>query len=97
MKRGELDALLTAMLGVAPGISDINFSVGRPPQVEAFGVLREAAVAPHVKKLTAYQTERIALNLMNGERRSLKDLATRGSCRRCHAGSAATSTATARS
>lgn len=80
MKRGELDALLTAMLSVAPGISDINFSVGRPPQVEAFGVLREADVPPRVKKLTAYQTERIALNLMNGERRLLKELAERGSC-----------------
>jgi twitching motility protein PilT len=80
MKRAELDALLQAMLSVAPGISDINFSVGRPPQVEAFGVLREADVAPHVKKLTPFQTERIALNLMGGERRLLRDLAERGSC-----------------
>ncbi len=80
MKRAELDALLTAMQSFAPGISDINFSVGRPPQVEAFGVLREADVAPHVKKLTPYQTERIALNIMNGEKRLYRDLAERGSC-----------------
>ena len=69
-----------AMQGVAVGISDINFSVGRPPQVEAFGVLREANVPPHVKSLTPFQTERIALNLINGERRLLRDLADTGSC-----------------
>lgn len=80
MKRAELDALLMAMQGVAVGISDINFSVGRPPQVEAFGVLREANVPPHVKSLTPFQTERIALNLINGERRLLRDLADTGSC-----------------
>ena len=80
MKRAELDALLMAMQGAAAGISDINFSVGRPPQVEAFGVLREADVAPHVKALTPFQTERIALNLMNGEKRLLHDLAKHGSC-----------------
>ena len=80
MKRPELDALLLSMLEVAPGISDMNFTVGRPPQVEAFGVLKEADVPPHVKKLTPYQTERIALNIIGGERRLLTDLALRGSC-----------------
>ena len=80
MKRPELDALLLSMLEVAPGISDMNFTVGRPPQVEAFGVLKEADVPPRVKKLTAYQTERIALNIIGGERRLLTDLAVRGSC-----------------
>ncbi len=80
MKRPELDALLLSMLEVAPGISDLNFTVGRPPQVEAFGVLKEADVPPRVKKLTAYQTERIALNIIGGERRLLSDLAVRGSC-----------------
>src|SRR5215510_7436727 len=80
MKRAELDALLLAMLESAPGISDINFTVGRPPQVEAFGVLKGADVVGHVKKLTAYQTERIALNIMGTDRRLLRDLAKHGSC-----------------
>ncbi len=80
MKRAELDALLTAMLESAPGISDINFTVGRPPQVEAFGVLKGADVVGGVKKLTAYQTERIALNILGSERRLLRDLAKHGSC-----------------
>lgn len=80
MKRPELDALLLAILESSPGISDINFSTGRPPQVEAFGVLKTADVPPHVLKLSAYQTERIALNIINNERRLLNELATRGSC-----------------
>jgi twitching motility protein PilT len=80
MKRAELDALLTSMLEVAPGISDINFTVGRPPQVEAFGVLKVADVPPRVQRLTPFQTERIALNIINGEKRLLHDLAEHGSC-----------------
>src|SRR4029450_5800688 len=31
----DLDPLLETMLDAAPGISDLNLSVGRPPQVEA--------------------------------------------------------------
>jgi twitching motility protein PilT len=80
MKRAELDAILLAMLESAPGISDINFTVGRPPQVEAFGVLKGADVISGVKKLTPFQTERIALNIMGSERRLLRDLAQHGSC-----------------
>lgn len=80
MKRPELDAILQSLLGSTSGISDINFSVGRAPQVEAFGVLREMDVPPHVKKLTPYQTERIALNIMGPEKRLYRDLAEKGSC-----------------
>src|ERR1043166_3848006 len=80
MKRAELDAILTSMLEVAPGISDINFTCGRPPQVEAFGVLKVADVPPHVPRLTAFQTERIALNIVGGEKRLLRELAIKGSC-----------------
>ena len=80
MKRAELDALLIAMLDTTAGISDINFSVGRPPQVEAFGVLRVADVPPRVEKLSAYQTERIALNIIGPDKRLLRELALKGSC-----------------
>jgi twitching motility protein PilT len=80
MKRAELDAILTSMLEVAPGISDINFTCHRPPQVESFGVLKTADVPPHIQKLTPFQTERIALNIIGGEKRLLRELAVRGSC-----------------
>ncbi|MEQ1851235.1 MAG: twitching motility protein, partial [Chthoniobacteraceae bacterium] len=79
MKRAEFDAILTSMLEVSPGISDLNFTVGRPPQVEAFGILKVADVPPHVPRLTPFQTERIALNIVNGDKRLLRELATPGS------------------
>jgi twitching motility protein PilT len=80
MKRAELDAILLAMLETAPGISDINFSVGRPPQVEAFGVLKFADAGTRVEKLSAFQTERIALNIIGTDKRLLRDLAKKGAC-----------------
>ena len=80
MKRAELDAILTAMMEAAPGISDVNFTCDRPPQVEAFGVLKPADIPPHVTRLTPFQTERIALNIIGGEKRLLRELAIRGSC-----------------
>ena len=80
MKRAELDALLLTMLETAPGISDINFSVGRPPQVEAFGVLRAANMNPPIERLSPYQTERIALNIVGSDRRLARELASKGSC-----------------
>lgn len=69
-----------AMLDSGPGISDINFTVGRPPQVESFGVLKGVNVVGGVQKLSSFQTERIALNILGGEKRLLKDFAVRGSC-----------------
>src|SRR5436305_3965909 len=38
MKNFNLDAILEAMLKVSERVSDLNFSVGRPPQVEVDGV-----------------------------------------------------------
>jgi Tfp pilus assembly ATPase PilU len=39
MKNFNLDAILEAMLKVSDRVSDLNFSVGRPPQVEVDGQL----------------------------------------------------------
>ena len=36
----ELDALLTAMIGSAEGISDLLFVANRPPQMEIHGKIR---------------------------------------------------------
>jgi twitching motility protein PilT len=80
MRSVELDAILAAMLQSYDGISDLNFSVGRPLQVEAFGQLKPIAVDPPIDALTPYQTENIALNLMGNNRRLIKDLLQYGSC-----------------
>src|SRR4029078_4983935 len=63
----DLDPLLEAMLDAAPNISDLNLSVGRPPQVEVDGSLLPV---PHagIERLMPYQTELIALRLLQGKR-----------------------------
>ncbi|MDQ3622102.1 MAG: PilT/PilU family type 4a pilus ATPase [Verrucomicrobiota bacterium] len=80
MRRPELDSLLADMLETHEGISDLIFSVGRPYQVESYGELKTASVRPAVRALTSYQTEQIALNIIGGERRLIRELLTRGAC-----------------
>ena len=80
MRSVELDAILGAMLQSYDGISDLNFSVGRPLQVEAFGQLKPIAVDPPIDSLTAYQTENIALNILGNNRRLIQHLLENGSC-----------------
>jgi twitching motility protein PilT len=63
----DLDPLLESMLDAAPGISDLNLSVGRPPQVEVDGQLRSVSYAG-IEKLLPYHTELIALRLLANKR-----------------------------
>ena len=63
----DLDPLLETMLDSSPGISDLNLSVGRPPQVEIDGQLRPVAYAG-IERLLPYQTELIAMRLLAGKR-----------------------------
>ena len=80
MRISDLDKILSAMLKTYDGISDLNFSVGHPLQVEDFGELKPVSVDPPIEALTAYQTEQIALTLMQGDRRLIHDYLTGGSC-----------------
>src|SRR5262245_55799378 len=63
----DLDPLLETMLDAAPNISDLNLSVGRPPQVEVDGALRAVPYAG-IERLLPYQTELIAMRLLQGKR-----------------------------
>jgi len=63
----DVDPLLEAMLDAAPGISDLNLSVGRPPQVEVDGLLRPVSFAG-IERLLPYQTELIAMRLLANKR-----------------------------
>src|SRR6266404_6014134 len=80
MRIPDLDRILSAMLSTYDGISDLNFSVGSPLQVEDFGELKPVYVDPPIEALTPYQTEQIALTLMQGNRRLIYDYLTGGSC-----------------
>jgi twitching motility protein PilT len=74
----DLDPLLEAMLDAAPDISDLNLSVGRPPQVEVDGQLRAVSYAG-IERLMPYQTEQIAMRLLAGKRDSADKLVRTGS------------------
>jgi twitching motility protein PilT len=80
MRLPDVDRILSAMLQTYDGISDLNFTVGRPLQVEDFGELKPVFTDPPIERLTAYQTETLALSLMQGDRRLMRDFATTGSC-----------------
>lgn len=80
MRIPDLNKILSAMLKTYDGISDINFTVGHPLQVEDFGELKPVFVDPPIEALTPYQTEQIALTLMRGNRRLIYDYLSSGSC-----------------
>jgi twitching motility protein PilT len=80
MTKAELDYILGTMLESQPNVSDLNITVEKPLQVEASGELFPVAIEPHVEKLTPFQTETIALTIINGNRRLTEDLLRTGSC-----------------
>jgi twitching motility protein PilT len=80
MRTPDLDRILSAMLKTYDGISDLNFSVGHPLQVEDFGELKPVYVDPPIDQLTPYQTEQLALILMRGDRRLMREFLRAGSC-----------------
>ncbi len=80
MRRAELNQILEEMLESHPRISDLNFTVGRPCQVAADGRLHISPPALDTERLVPYQTEELALSLIDYNRRLLADLFLHGSC-----------------
>ena len=78
MKNFNLDAILEAMLKMSERVSDLNFSVGRPPQVEVDGQL-VAVNFPGLPRLSPYQTEMIAMHMLRNDRELTRTLLTNGS------------------
>jgi twitching motility protein PilT len=74
----DLPPVIERMLLVSDKISDLNFSVGQQPQVEVNGKL--TSVQPlGLQKLSPYQTEIIAMSLMEGNPDAAHRLAQTGS------------------
>ncbi len=78
MRNFNLNGFLEEMLRVSDRVSDLNFSVGKPPQVELDGKLQPVEFAG-VDRLSPYQTEHIALQLMQGNRDVIETLLRTGS------------------
>ncbi|SPE60285.1 Twitching motility protein [Verrucomicrobia bacterium] len=80
MRRPELDYILASMLDSQPEVSDLLFTVDKPLQVEALGELIPVSLEPPIAKLSPFQTEMVALNLMGDNQWHIADLLRHGSC-----------------
>ncbi|MCK9229849.1 MAG: PilT/PilU family type 4a pilus ATPase [Syntrophales bacterium] len=80
MKKQEIDYILNKMLDSRKSVSDLNITVGKPFQVESHGELIAVDMDPEFRKLTPFQTEIMALNLINQDRRLTEFLIKQGSC-----------------
>lgn len=80
MRKQDLDYLLGRMLDMGGEVSDLNITAGRPLQVERSGQLVAVDLESPLGPLTAFQTESIALLLLNGDRRLTEILLKTGSC-----------------
>ena len=80
MKKQEIDHILVRMLDFHRDVSDLNFTVGKPMQVESAGELIPVDIKPSFKALTPFQNEILALNLINQDRRLTESLLATGSC-----------------
>jgi len=80
MRKPEIDHILTKMLESNPDISDFVLTVGKPLQVYSAGQLISVDLKPAFNKLTPFQTEIFALNLINQDHRLMQALLKEGSC-----------------
>jgi len=80
MRKPEIDHILTRMLESNANISDVVLTVDKPFQVEAAGRLVGVDLEPPFEKLTPFQTEIFALNLINQDQRLIEMLIREGSC-----------------
>ncbi len=80
MKKQELDHILARMLDSYENVSDLNLTVGKPMQVESSGELLPVEMKPAFEELTPFQTEILAMNLINHDSRLTENLIKEGSC-----------------
>jgi twitching motility protein PilT len=80
MKQQQIDNILTSMLESYDNVSDINITADKPLQVEASGQLQPVSINPPIQKLTPFQAEVFALNMINSDRRLTRTLLNQGSC-----------------
>src|SRR5580704_14478461 len=80
MRRPELDQIMSAMLASQKEVSDLLFTSDRPPQVESYGDLKPVVLNPPIPKLTPFQIETIAMNMIGENLWQIEDLLRHGSC-----------------
>lgn len=68
------------MIASKEGISDLIFTVGRPPLVDVHGELEEFPVQTPEPFFSSQEIKQLVDHLINGDERLKNDLATWGSC-----------------
>ncbi len=77
----DLNFILSKVIESHDDISDINFTVGKPPQVETSGQLVPVEFNdPPIGELTPFQTQSIALNIIDSNRHLTENLVKNGYC-----------------
>jgi twitching motility protein PilT len=80
MNKQVLDALFAGMLQSMEGVSDLLFTVGRPPLIEAHGWLEEFRTDPPYSVLDDSHISAIAAHVIGGDERLARELEISGSC-----------------
>jgi twitching motility protein PilT len=80
MNEETINALLSAMLKMSDGVSDLLFVPDKPPLVEIHGHLHEFPVDTKDSLLDAAQVKKLADHLVNGNERLLWEFDQLGSC-----------------
>jgi twitching motility protein PilT len=80
MNKKVIDELLFAMISSGEGISDLLFTVGKPPFIEAHGCLSEFPITNPAAVLGSTEIDQLADHVINGDERLRRDLANFGSC-----------------
>lgn len=80
MNKEIIDQLLSEMIASREGVSDLLFTVGKPPLVEAHGWLEEFPVETPEPVFGRNEIDQLVTHLINGDERLTRDLANWGSC-----------------
>lgn len=81
MRKQEFDYILDKICETYPELSDIVFTVGKPFQVLQWGELKPVVLKNvPIESLIPFHTERIALILMNNQKRLIENLIKDGYC-----------------
>ncbi|MDW7999230.1 MAG: PilT/PilU family type 4a pilus ATPase [Thermodesulfovibrio sp.] len=81
MRKQEFDHILESICDAYPDLSDIIFTAGRPFQVLHWGEIKPVNIQNlPIESLMPFHTERIALIIMNNQKRLIENLIREGYC-----------------
>ena len=80
MNKQTIDELLSAMISSGDGISDLLFTVGKPPFIEAHGCLSEFPITNPASVFASTEIDQLADHIINNDERLTRDLTNFGSC-----------------